>query len=152
MCFHSMIHSRLAAGEQYQVMPHMVFCILAKKATHSSLGCGCSMTGRVVVQAGVHPEQPGRTVSRQGFESLWRHSVLLLQRGFKTGSILTVDEDEAKKLGKPWTRRLSCCHILSTTIVLHYIHFCCQLTTTIAVLLHLQAWACCPVSARAFSW
>ena len=56
-------------------------------------------------QAGVHPEQPGRTVSRESFETLWKHSVLLLQRGFKTGSILTVDEEEAKKLGKPWTRR-----------------------------------------------
>ena len=53
----------------------------------------------------MHPEQPGRSVSREGFECLWHHSVLLLQRGFKTGSILTVDEDEAKKLGKPWTRR-----------------------------------------------
>ena len=58
-----------------------------------------------MVQAGVHPEQPGRTVSREEFEALWRHSVLLLQRGFKTGSILTVDAEEAKKLGKPWTRR-----------------------------------------------
>ena len=53
----------------------------------------------------MHPEQPAWSVSREGFEALWRHSVLLLQRGFKTGSILTVDEDEAKKLGKPWTRR-----------------------------------------------
>ena len=63
------------------------------------------ISSAVLLQAGVHPEQPGKTVSREGFESLWRHSVLLLQRGFKTGSILTVDEDEAKKLGKPWTRR-----------------------------------------------
>ena len=53
----------------------------------------------------MHPEQPGRTVSRESFETLWKHSMLLLQRGFKTGSILTVDEEEAKKLGKPWTRR-----------------------------------------------
>ena len=57
------------------------------------------------MQAGVHPEQPCKTVSRAEFEALWRHSVLLLQRGFKTGSILTVDEEEAKQLGKPWTRR-----------------------------------------------
>ena len=53
----------------------------------------------------MHPEQPSRSVDRAGFEALWRHSVLLLQRGFKTGSILTVDEDEAKRLGQPWTRR-----------------------------------------------
>lgn len=57
------------------------------------------------LQAGVHPEQPCKTVDRASFEALWRHSVLLLQRGFKTGSILTVDEEEAKQLGKPWTRR-----------------------------------------------
>jgi len=66
----------------------------------------------------VHPEQPGRSVSREGFECLWRHSVLLLQRGFKTGSILTVDEDEAKKLGKPWTRRCDL-HCGSTQLCWH---------------------------------
>ncbi len=56
-------------------------------------------------QAGVHPEEPGRLVSREGFELIWRHSVDLLQRGFKSGSILTVDADEAKVLGPPWQRR-----------------------------------------------
>ncbi len=56
-------------------------------------------------KAGVHPEQPANTVARPAFELLWRHSVELLQRGFKTGSILTVDPAEAKMLGKPWTRR-----------------------------------------------
>ena len=59
----------------------------------------------VSVQAGVHPEQPGYSVPRDAFEAIWRHSVLLLQRGFQTGSILTVDPAEAQKLGKPWTRR-----------------------------------------------
>ncbi|DBA87633.1 TPA: hypothetical protein ACH3X1_004646 [Trebouxia sp. C0004] len=68
-------------------------------------GIGNIYRAEILFKAGVHPEQPGRSVSREGFECLWRHSVLLLQRGFKTGSILTVDEDEAKKLGKPWTRR-----------------------------------------------
>jgi hypothetical protein len=43
-------------------------------------------------------------VPRDAFERIWTHSVLLLQRGFKTGSILTVDEAEAKVLGPPWTR------------------------------------------------
>lgn len=56
-------------------------------------------------QAGVHPEEPGRLVSREGFELIWRHSLDLLQRGFKSGSILTVDADEAKVLGPPWQRR-----------------------------------------------
>jgi len=36
---------------------------------------------------------------------MWRHSVELLQRGFLTGSILTVDEKDAERLGPPWTRR-----------------------------------------------
>ena len=57
------------------------------------------------VQAGVHPEQPSNTVDRAAFERIWRHCVLLLQRGFKTGSILTVEPEEADKLGRPWTRR-----------------------------------------------
>lgn len=33
------------------------------------------------------------------------HAVVLLQRGFLTGSILTVDPEEAAVLGPPWTRR-----------------------------------------------
>ena len=58
------------------------------------------------VQAGVHPEQPAHTVDRPTFERLWHHCVSLLQRGFQTGSILTVDPEEAKRLGPPWTRAL----------------------------------------------
>lgn len=53
----------------------------------------------------MHPEQPGYSVDREAFERIWFHSVDLLQRGFKTGSILTVDPEDAQKLGKPWTRR-----------------------------------------------
>ncbi len=52
------------------------------------------------MQAGIHPEQPALTVDRQGFEEIWRHSVELLQRGFQTGSILTVDPEDAALLGK----------------------------------------------------
>jgi len=33
------------------------------------------------LQAGVHPEQPCRTVTRAVFDRLWHHSVALLQRG-----------------------------------------------------------------------
>lgn len=50
-------------------------------------------------------EQPGNTLSVEAFQRLWRHSVLLLQRGFATGSILTVDEGEAPSLGPAWARR-----------------------------------------------
>ena len=53
----------------------------------------------------MHPEQPGFSVDRAAFERIWRHSVELLQRGFKSGSILTVDPDEAARLGPPWQRR-----------------------------------------------
>ena len=57
------------------------------------------------LQAKVHPEQPGYSVDREAFERIWFHSVDLLQRGFRTGSILTVDPEDAQSLGKPWTRR-----------------------------------------------
>lgn len=36
-------------------------------------------------------------------EAIWRHSVDLLQRGFRLGSIVTVDPEEG--LPAPWTRR-----------------------------------------------
>lgn len=57
------------------------------------------------MQARVHPEQPANSISREEFDRIWRHSVLLLQRGFLTGSILTVDDEDAEKMGPPWTRR-----------------------------------------------
>jgi formamidopyrimidine-DNA glycosylase len=53
----------------------------------------------------MHPEQPANTVTRDEFERIWKHSVLLLQRGFQTGSILTVDAADAARMGSPWTRR-----------------------------------------------
>ncbi|KAK9902765.1 hypothetical protein WJX75_005429 [Coccomyxa subellipsoidea] len=68
-------------------------------------GIGNIYRAEILFKAGVHPEEPGRLVSREGFELIWRHSVDLLQRGFKSGSILTVDADEAKILGPPWQRR-----------------------------------------------
>ena len=38
---------------------------------------------------GVHPNIPGRELGRQRFDLVWRHTVLLLRRGFECGSILT---------------------------------------------------------------
>lgn len=55
---------------------------------------------QILFKAGVHPEAPANTLDRDAFDRVWRHSVLLLQRGFKTGSILTVDPVEAQKLGE----------------------------------------------------
>jgi len=68
-------------------------------------GIGNIYRAEILFKSSVHPEQPARTISRATFETLWMHSVLLLQRGFTTGSILTVDPAEAARLGPPWTRR-----------------------------------------------
>jgi hypothetical protein len=75
--------------------------ILMDQALVSSLGN--IYRAEVLFKAGVHPETPGTAVSRQAFEAIWRHSVLLLQAGFVTGSIITVDPHEG--LPAPWTRR-----------------------------------------------
>lgn len=48
-------------------------------------GVGNIYRAEILFKAGVHPEQPARTIPRPGFEKLWTHSVLLLQRGFLTG-------------------------------------------------------------------
>eukprot|EP01023_Acetabularia_acetabulum_P068810 TRINITY_DN9824_c0_g1_i3.p1 TRINITY_DN9824_c0_g1~~TRINITY_DN9824_c0_g1_i3.p1 ORF type:complete len:606 (-),score=115.20 TRINITY_DN9824_c0_g1_i3:652-2469(-) len=66
-------------------------------------GLGNIYRAEVLFKTGIHPEQPGTTVTQQMYHKLWKESVWCLQRGFKVGSILTVDPHE--KLGKPWTRR-----------------------------------------------
>lgn len=68
-------------------------------------GLGNIYRAEVLFKSRVHPEQPSNTVTRSVFERLWHHSVTLLQRGFAEGSIITVDKEDAEKLGKPWTRR-----------------------------------------------
>ena len=68
-------------------------------------GVGNIYRAEILYKSGVHPEQPCTDLSRSDFDEVWRHSVELLQRGFVTGSILTVDPEEAKVLGEPWTRR-----------------------------------------------
>lgn len=72
-------------------------------------------------QAGVHPEQAANTVERPAFERIWRHSVDLLRRGFQSGSILTVDPEEAQRLGKPWTRRHALCYVPSQSDTLVFV-------------------------------
>ncbi|KAJ8905484.1 hypothetical protein NDN08_001991 [Rhodosorus marinus] len=66
-------------------------------------GVGNIYRAEILFRAGIHPEQPSHTLSREQFERVWRESVLLLQRGVKTGSILTVDP--AENLPEPWKRR-----------------------------------------------
>lgn len=68
-------------------------------------GVGNIYRAEILFKAKVHPETPANSLSRELFDLVWAHSVDLLQRGFKTGSILTVDPADAKKLGQPWTRR-----------------------------------------------
>lgn len=68
-------------------------------------GIGNIYRAEILFKSGLHPEQPACTIPKSTFETLWMHSVLLLQRGFTTGSILTVDQAEAALLGPPWTRR-----------------------------------------------
>ncbi|GIL52279.1 hypothetical protein Vafri_8173 [Volvox africanus] len=68
-------------------------------------GVGNIYRAEVLFKAGVHPELPACDISRELFDRIWYHCVDLLQRGFVTGSIITVDPDEAKVLGRPWTRR-----------------------------------------------
>jgi hypothetical protein len=66
-------------------------------------GIGNIYRAEILFKAGVHPETPGAAVSRERFEAIWRHSVLLLQAGFASGSIITVDPSEG--LPAPWLRR-----------------------------------------------
>lgn len=66
-------------------------------------GVGNIYRAEILYKAGVHPEQPGNTLTREMFDMIWFHSKDLLERGVQTGSILTVDESE--NLPPPWTRR-----------------------------------------------
>ena len=68
-------------------------------------GPGNIYRAEILFKAGVHPDLPGMTLERQEFDLIWKHTVSLLQRGYQTGSILTVDPEEAKQLGKPKLRR-----------------------------------------------
>ena len=66
-------------------------------------GLGNIYRAEVLFKAGIHPEQPGNTISKEAFDRIWDISKDLLFRGFQTGSILTVDPEE--NLPPPWTRR-----------------------------------------------
>ncbi|KAK3239579.1 hypothetical protein CYMTET_50504 [Cymbomonas tetramitiformis] len=76
------------------IMDQSVFC-----------GPGNIYRAEILFKAGVHPEVKGKELSRTQFDAVWHHTVALLQRGFQTGSILTVDPEEAVILGKPTLRR-----------------------------------------------
>ena len=68
-------------------------------------GPGNIYRAEILFKAGIHPDTPGKELTRPEFDRIWQHTVSLLQRGFATGSILTVDPEEAKALGMPKLRR-----------------------------------------------
>mmetsp|Transcript_4603 Transcript_4603/g.9382 ORF Transcript_4603/g.9382 Transcript_4603/m.9382 type:complete len:388 (-) Transcript_4603:156-1319(-) len=68
-------------------------------------GPGNIYRAEVLFKAGVHPNVKGIDLGRERFDRVWYHTVDLLRRGYECGSILTVDSEEAKALGKPKLRR-----------------------------------------------
>jgi len=68
-------------------------------------GPGNIYRAEILFKAKIHPDRIGKTLTRQEFDMVWYHTKDLLKRGYITGSILTVDSDEAKALGKPNMRR-----------------------------------------------
>ena len=68
-------------------------------------GPGNIYRAEILFKAGVHPDVPGNQLERTQFDEIWKHTCQLLQRGYETGSILTVDKEEAIRLGNPNLRR-----------------------------------------------
>ena len=68
-------------------------------------GPGNIYRAEILLKAGVHPSERGCDLRDAEFEAVWAHTVSLLRRGYEEGSILTVDADEARRLGKPAARR-----------------------------------------------
>ena len=54
-------------------------------------GPGNIYRAEILFVAGVYPTVPGNLLDRDTFDKVWDASVKLLQRGYDTGSILTVD-------------------------------------------------------------
>ena len=59
----------------------------------------------ILLVAGVHPEVPGKKLTRAQFDTIWAASVRLMGRAFALGSIVTVEPQEAAAVGKPKLRR-----------------------------------------------
>ena len=68
-------------------------------------GVGNIYRAEILFVARVHPSAPGRHLTRNEFDRVWAASVRLMQRGYETGSILTVEPHEAAALGRPALRR-----------------------------------------------
>ncbi|EGB07527.1 hypothetical protein AURANDRAFT_14007, partial [Aureococcus anophagefferens] len=63
-------------------------------------GPGNIYRAEILFKAGVHPDRPGNSLSRDEFDLIWHHTVELLKRGYATGSILTVDKEDERKYGQ----------------------------------------------------
>jgi formamidopyrimidine-DNA glycosylase len=68
-------------------------------------GPGNIYRAEILFKAGVHPDKRGLELETPEFDRIWYHTVALLERGYETGSILTVDPEEALSLGEPKLRR-----------------------------------------------
>ena len=68
-------------------------------------GVGNIYRAEILFKSGVNPNRSALDISRAEFDCIWQHTVELLQRGFASGSILTVDKEEAERLQKPGLRR-----------------------------------------------
>eukprot|EP00211_Chloroparvula_japonica_P006323 CAMPEP_0119145214 /NCGR_PEP_ID=MMETSP1310-20130426/37184_1 /TAXON_ID=464262 /ORGANISM="Genus nov. species nov., Strain RCC2339" /LENGTH=417 /DNA_ID=CAMNT_0007137013 /DNA_START=201 /DNA_END=1454 /DNA_ORIENTATION=+ len=60
-------------------------------------GIGNIWRAEILFLARVHPGLAAMNITRPQFESLWSTSVTLLKKGFQTGSVVTVTEEEAAK-------------------------------------------------------
>jgi len=68
-------------------------------------GPGNIYRAEILFKSCIHPNRSGNTLSRKEFDTVWYHTVDLLRRGYQTGSILTVDRDDALHWGQPKMRR-----------------------------------------------
>ena len=84
-------------------------------------GPGNIYRAEILFKARVHPNRLGSQLEKEEFDLIWSHTVALLQRGYETGSILTVDPEDAKDFGNLRMRRYiyntSKCPRCSTSIV-----------------------------------
>ena len=64
-------------------------------------GVGNIYRAEILFLLGIHPERPGREISREEFEQLWATTTRLLKIGLKYNRIITVDrQDVAKPLSR----------------------------------------------------
>lgn len=68
-------------------------------------GVGNIYRCEILFVAGLHPDVLGCELTIDQFIRVWDTTVKLMQRGFQTGSILTVDSEEGLALGRPKLRR-----------------------------------------------